>query len=67
VVWYWVYETIFHLLWISGGVDRSEVVVIFYLYPNLLSVTEKEECVTSVTSNDLYNNNERKSTGQKKT
>jgi hypothetical protein len=59
MVWYWAYEIIFQLLGISGGVDRSKVVVRFYLYPNLLSVTEKEECLTKLelelisTSNDL--------------
>jgi len=59
VVWYWVYEIIFHLPGISGGVDRNGVVVGFYLFPNLLSVTEKEGCVTQLemelmsSSNDL--------------
>jgi len=59
VVWYWVYEIIFHLLGIYGGIDRSGVIVGFYLFPNLLSVIEKEECVTQLelelisTSNDL--------------
>jgi hypothetical protein len=59
VVWYWVYEIIIHLLRISGGVDRSKVVVRFYLYPNLLSVTDEKECLTKLelelisTSNDL--------------
>ena len=59
VVWYWVYEIIFHLLGIAGGVDRNGVVVGFYPFPNLLSVIEKEECVTQLelelisSSNDL--------------
>jgi hypothetical protein len=59
VVWYRVFEIIFHLFGISGGVDRIGVVIGFYLFPNLLSVIEKEECVTQLelelisSSNDL--------------
>jgi len=59
VVWYGVYEIIFHLFGISGGVDRNGVVVGFYLFPNLLLVIEKEACVTQLelelisSSNDL--------------
>jgi len=55
VVWFWVYEIIVHLLGISGGVDRSRVVVGFYQFPNLMSVIEKRKVFdTTGTGIDIH-------------